>query len=525
MQQPPHDPNQPQPPHYQQPPPAGYPAPDQTGYIGDPAYAAAAAPAGYATTVLGQEDPVERMVREQENRNKAISLGISIGVIALLMLAMGLFVIPNLRPEQVELVVAASQGSQEAVVEKKQFQQSLRQKPSRPSSSPSNAISAAKASPISVPSIETDISSPDLGSSFGTGFGGGGFGDGLGGGMGVPSVMKGRCDSADRTSRLRKAGGKASMDRSVLTALRWIKEQQNEDGSFGKEFPVAMTAFALLAFSGHCETVDSPEFGKAVKMAIEYLVDVADKGKGMMASRNDRNTSYEHGIAVYALAEAYSMNKNASTPFKRISPSLKKGLPIIIEGQTNGGGWLYSYGSNGVGDLSVAGWNMQALKAAELTGLKFSGLSTSKKKARKYLDVALDPNGSEGYYKYRVREQDKGKLSLTGVGVLCSRMMGEEAKIEGKALDLILSKAPKKFNASQLYAWYYHSQAAFQAQGKHWRKYNDTYQEVIVEAQEKDGSWPAADGHGQVKGDGKLYSTCLCTLMLEVYYRYLPATK
>ena len=47
----------------------------------------------------------------------------------------------------------------------------------------------------------------------------------------------------------------------------------------------------------------------------------------------------------------------------------------------------------------------------------------------------------------------------------------------------------------------------------------------MAEAQEKDGSWPASNGHGQVGQDGKIYSTALCTLMLEVYYRYLPTVK
>ena len=523
MQQPPYDPNQ----QYQQqpggpPPPAGYPAPDQSGYLGQPGYAGVGAP----TAMLHNDDPMEDLVRKQEARNKAISLGISAGIVALLFAVLAWWTITAFTEEKIELVVAATQGSQDAVVEKKQFQQSVRQKPSRPSSSPSNTISAAKASPIAVPSVETDLQSPDLGTSFGTGFGGGGFGDGLGGGMGVPSVMKGRCDTADRKQRLVKAKGSPGMDKTVLKALRWLKEKQQDNGSWGKKFPISMTAFALLCYSGHCETVDSPEFGETVKKAIEYLVTEGEKGKGLMASTKDRNISYEHAIAVYSLAEAYSMNKNARKPFKRISPILKKGVPIIIEGQTNGGGWLYSYGSNGTGDLSVAGWNIQALKAAEFTGIKFSGLTTAKKKALKYLGVAEDPKGTAGFFKYRIRPSDKGKLSLTGVGLLCSRMLGKPSKLEDKGLELILDKKPKGWTNVDTYAWYYHSQAAFQTgvNSKYWRDYSKSYQDVVYKAQENDGSWkPAGNNHmTQLGPDGDIYITCLCTLMMEVYYRYLP---
>ncbi|MEC9036004.1 MAG: prenyltransferase/squalene oxidase repeat-containing protein [Verrucomicrobiota bacterium] len=511
MQQPPQDPNQ-----------QFTPNQSHQGFAPDAAYA----PVSTIGDEIGLEpqESIEDVVKKIEKRNKAFSLAISIGFTVLIGVILYFWAITAFQEEEIELVVAATQGEKDAQIEKKSFQQSVRQKPSRPSSKPSSAISANKASPISVPSIE-NIDTPDFGSSFGDGFGAGGFGDGIGGGIGVPGVMKGRCNSADRIARLRKAGGKASMDRQVLAALRWLKTQQQPDGNWGTKFPVAMTAFALLAYSGHCETVDSPEFGETVKKAIGYLVTVAEKGKGRMSTSGDRNLSYEHGIAVYSLAEAYSMNKNARKPFKRISPTLKKAVPVIIEGQTNGGGWLYSYGSNGTGDLSVSGWNVQALKAAQLTGLKFSGLETSMKKAIRYLKAAEDPKGTDGYWKYRVNDGQKGKLSLTGVGAVCARMLGAPSQLEDKALDLINSRFPKSFQPNAVYSWYYHSQAAFQKQGKHWKDFNKTYQEVMSKAQNKDGSWPASAGHGQVGQDGTIYSTTLCTLMLEVYYRYLPTVK
>ena len=518
MQQTPQDPNQQFPTNH---PSSAPPPSSHQGFTPDPAYAANQS--GSSQDYFEGHESMEDVVARIQARNKGVSFGISAAIVGLIFLILGIWAINNFKEEEIELVVAATQGESKAVVEKKTFVQSVRQKPSKPSSNPSTAITSNTSSPISVPSFEID--SPDIGTSFGDGFGGGGFGDGLGGGMGVPGVMKGRCNTADRIARLRKAGGKASMDRQVLAALRWLKTQQQPEGNFGTKFPVAMTAFALLAYSGHCETVDSPEFGETVKKAITYLVNVADKGKGMMATSRDRNVSYEHGIAVYALAEAYSMNKNARKPFPRISPALKKAVPIIIEGQTNGGGWLYSYGSNGTGDLSVSGWNVQALKGAQLTGIKFSGLETAMKKAVRYLKAAEDPNGTDGYWKYRVQDGQKGKLSLTGVGAVCARMLGAPSQLEDKALDLINSKNPKKYQPNAAYSWYYHSQAAFQKQGKHWKEFNKTYQEVMAEAQEKDGSWPASSGHGQVAQDGKIYSTALCTLMLEVYYRYLPTVK
>lgn len=44
-----------------------------------------------------EKDPIENIVRRQENRSKAISLGISISIISLLMLVLAWWTIPFLR--------------------------------------------------------------------------------------------------------------------------------------------------------------------------------------------------------------------------------------------------------------------------------------------------------------------------------------------------------------------------------------------------------------------------------------------
>ena len=63
--------------------------------------------------------------------------------------------------------------------------------------------------------------------------------------------------------------------------------------------------------------------------------------------------------------------------------------------------------------------------------------------------------------------------------------------------------------------------------GSAWTKWNRWFQDEIINAQSEDGSWPipAAKGFGP-QGDpgknGQVYRTALCTLMLEIFYRYLP---
>ena len=42
----------------------------------------------------------------------------------------------------------------------------------------------------------------------------------------------------------------------------------------------------------------------------------------------------------------------------------------------------------------------------------------------------------------------------------------------------------------------------------------------VLKNQKPDGTWNGGAGHGA----GQFYHTALCTLMLEVYYRFLPGT-
>jgi hypothetical protein len=55
--------------------------------------------------------------------------------------------------------------------------------------------------------------------------------------------------------------------------------------------------------------------------------------------------------------------------------------------------------------------------------------------------------------------------------------------------------------------------------GAEWNKYNKLVRDQLLENQQTDGSWNIPPGSTHVKST--VFSTCLCTLMLEVYYRFL----
>ena len=73
------------------------------------------------------------------------------------------------------------------------------------------------------------------------------------------------------------------------------------------------------------------------------------------------------------------------------------------------------------------------------------------------------------------------------------------------------------------YYWYYGSYAMFQMAGQDWKIWKNAMVKAIVNNQITEGclkgSWdPARDPWGDC--GGRVYSTALCTLCLEVFYRY-----
>ena len=341
----------------------------------------------------------------------------------------------------------------------------------------------------------------------------------------LPEQMRKRCSKEDRLQRLKENGGTPECEEAVVKALRWLKTHQNSDGSWGNANKPAMTGLALLAYFGHCETPISEEFGESCLRGIVYLVGEGMKNDGRMASNFTANSwVYEHGIATYALGEAATFCKDLKIEVPSLMEITEKAGQFIIDNQNENGGWAYAYATyKGHTDTSVAGWQIQALKACSHTDIKYRGMNSAIDKGLKYMLSCQNENGGFGYAGPGA-PAGKGKFfSLTGVGCLCLQMWGKGNSSDvRKGIKYIKENAKLDWNTedSDLYSHYYMSQAMMQAGGANWTAYNDLFRDQVLKNQNADGSWKPTgfNGHG---GSNDVYRTALCTLMLEVYYRFL----
>src|ERR1017187_1701 len=328
-----------------------------------------------------------------------------------------------------------------------------------------------------------------------------------------------------RAINLNKFQGSTETEKAVIAALRWLKGNQEKDGSWKcGQSPPAGTALATLAFLGHGETPDSPEFGQTVGKGLQYLIQHIDRNGLIDGVTQDYiGYGYSQGPVVLALAEGYAMTQS---PLLR--EPLDRALQAVFQEQAAAkarpqdvGGWRNQSRPND-SDVSVTGWMIMALKSARAAGIEIPQAVFDK--ATQYLWNMYDTtNPGFGYQK------PERYPSMTGVGILCQQFLGngKDHRIQG-ALDYLREQKvdwDKTEGDFVLYGWYYMTQAMFHAGGSYWQYWNGEIRDTMVRNQQDDGHWlPPRRSTIEVKdlGDTPAYSTALGALILEVYYRSLP---
>ena len=412
----------------------------------------------------------------------------------------------------------------------------VQRKPSAPSSSMAKVIASASASPSAVPTPDMEITEPSLDFGNGDDFGDGWAEEATSGAAfaSLPSSMKKRCSKADRLERLTKEGGTPACEDAVVKALEYFQGTQNPNGSWEKGGShVGYTGLALLAYLGHCETPSSPEFGITVEKAIVYLVGVGMANDGRIASSfKGHSWVYEHGIATYALAEAYTLCSKSNLNIPNLKETVEKAGIFIAENQHPTGGWAYSYDMDAKGhhDSSVTCWQLQALKACKYTGLdSLSKLDTVARKGLSYLESCQSDEGGVTY-----KPGGRGNPTMTGGSVLCHQQWGKGSRATvRKGRKYIEKKVTFGYDTAEsyLYGHYYNGQAMINFGGSTWNDYNLLFRDGVLNAQNADGSFKAPGGGNKINGIATTYvrnvhyRTCLATLMLEVYYRFLPGSS
>lgn len=466
---------------------------------------------------------VEVAEPEPDKQDKIWAIGIAVGIHIVLGFILGYFALNTPPPAPPQVTVSPPPpGAEEALDQRLQDRKKVKDAAAPPEIQLSVSVDAF--SEIALPSALTAtdslaaISLSANPNGFAMSMSGFGNVSNIGS---IPAGMKSRCSFSERVKRLRESGGDDRAEAAVKKGLEFLATQQNDDGSFGNKYYAGMTGLSLLAFLGHCETPESARYGDLVVQATLYLMKQSMDNKGLITNGDKgHHEAYEHAIATYALCELYSMTKESGKAIPRLDSVINKAVGIIVDEQTPMGGWPYL--GTKIDDMSVSGWNIQALKAAYTTGLKMIGVNYALDRAVKdYLPKIQD---KEGAFKYNPDYQ-MGEATLTGAALLAfQNWKGKDSKEYDKGFRYLRRKYQNPSPGAYYYAPYYNTQVFFIHGGEAWEDYNRKFAPKLLDAQNEDGSWLRNGIGGYAPEDSLLTNTTWAILTLEVYYRYLPTT-
>jgi hypothetical protein len=269
----------------------------------------------------------------------------------------------------------------------------------------------------------------------------------------------------------------------------------------------------LSLASGHTH-LDGP-YRDTVRRGLEFLLASQGVDGNLAATTNQYERMYCHAMATCALSEAYAMTSD-----RRLLPAVQRALQYTINTQDRAsGGWRYLFGQ--VGDTSQLGWQVMALKSAELGGVAMPAVTRGG--IERFLrSVALGASGGLACYQV---ERPIATRSMTAEAMACRQFLGRVDRPEttAEATAYLLQEPPGTGTVNHYY-WYYGTLAMHQSGGEPWRRWNEALQKQLLATQRLDGSSAGSWDPDPVWGrcGGRVYSTALCALCLEVYYRFLP---
>lgn len=357
-------------------------------------------------------------------------------------------------------------------------------------------------------------------------------------------------DPGKRARAVEVYGGSEGTEQAVELGLEFFVRHQLPDGCWsldrhkqkGKAYEnagwtntssdTAATGLALLSFFGAGYTHQTDKHRDTVRRGIDWLVKSQKENGDLFTGGTGYTWFYSHGIATIALCEAYGMTNDAD-----LREPAQRAVAFIVESQhPQRGGWRYK--PQVESDTSVSGWQLMALKSAQMAGLDVPAQTLEK--VSNWLDTAQAGDGSRFVYNPNApdtpdqRAGRRPNLAMTAEGTLMRMYLGRknDDPVTIAAADHLAENLPEVGSRQRptrdAYYWYYATQVMFHLQGEHWKTWNARLRPLLEKGQQQDGplagSWnpsaPVPDRWGHA--GGRMYLTALNLLMLEVYYRHLP---
>lgn len=357
-----------------------------------------------------------------------------------------------------------------------------------------------------------------------------------------------RRSDAERLRWAESQGGSQQTEAAVAAALKWLAEAQSADGRWdasqfgagvemvvlgqnrggaGADADTGITALATLAFMGAGHTHQGGAYASQVAGGLEFLIRGQATDGNLSGATGLYTRMYCHSMSTFALAEALAM-----TGDNRLEPTVRRAVNYCLRAQNpSSGGWRYRVGDGDIGDTSQLGWQLMALWSAERAGIDVPPQTWTG--AERFLrSVRRGQHGGLASY----RPDGPASAPMTAEALYCRQLVGQmiggdrDLRLGAEATVQLLS-APPESSRINLYYWYYatlalhHQQQSSEQSLQAWQQWNAALTSVLLGSQVSEGTNAGSWNPNTVWGGygGRVYSTAVAAMCLEVYYRYAPA--
>lgn len=296
---------------------------------------------------------------------------------------------------------------------------------------------------------------------------------------------------------------------AIAAGLEWLVRAQQPKGNWtfavGPDGPQnkdrdsdnGATGLALLVLLRAGNPPRVGPYGKEVEKGLLFLMDQQEKvgkGAGLTGNwwRNDKGTMYAHALATLAMIEAAKATKLKDA---RYVTAARLAVRFIVFSQDrDGGGWRYK--PREPGDLSVTGWQVQALRS-------FRDLNIPNEPTDELIEDALSLTEKNFLpsvqlidgrrYRYRNARgvKETSQMSATGLSTVLELGVPADGTLIQEGVDRLLQENPTDL----AYMDYYKTRLLQQVGGLKWAAWNERITRHLVSTQQSSqefnlqGSW------------------------------------
>ncbi len=306
------------------------------------------------------------------------------------------------------------------------------------------------------------------------------------------------------------------VDRAVVRSMKWIADQQEDDGSwdpepFGgeREARVGATALCVLAYLANAERgVPGGLYRRHVQRGLDYLRSQRTEDGTLGAVRGDADVVvFNHAVATLAFVENWVLTKGEQDE-ALIADALER-LEIL--------GWRRNFRERQNADNITAPWVALALETARAAGVPTEvQLDRVAEDAQSFVAKLVDIDPTTG----RVLLPSEHLCALACASALDS-LFDEVNDFDRyqPPLDLLLThlaveqlREPTKIFFAAL--------DVYRRGARDWQTWNDEATRILLSSQAEDGSWSAEFEWDPVQAmGGDLYETAVFAMTLSIPQR------